>query len=334
MDRLDKTILSRTFCVWFTNVWTQYIYTSDSQTGGRRQLVDCLPWHRNLCKSLYLLLKDDMYWLQQNNNNSGNNLATKKLQHIVRIRYNHPLHSVYELSRYTHNDNVKSNFSPFENVYESGIITERNLTIIGLQRTQNKYLLKRWLKRKKKDTLNNENGKDNDKDEKEKEKDNDEDNNKNQDKDNEQKINTIQNEQEEMNRKKSYLTMESKLHEKKLLKRCMKHSQAKVFACENIIQVKEIMSSQEKLKKSNATDCVSCFAWDLVGINAKTIGRMKQTQQKVGGIGPKRDSGFELEKKKLKKKRSENSDKKIRILNWKKKYCRQNERIYPKKTIV
>ncbi|ETO31042.1 hypothetical protein RFI_06079, partial [Reticulomyxa filosa] len=69
MDRLDRTILPRTFrvyiFVWFTNVWMQYIYTSDSQTGGRRRLVECLPWHRNLCKSLYLRLKDDMYWLQQ-----------------------------------------------------------------------------------------------------------------------------------------------------------------------------------------------------------------------------------------------------------------------------
>jgi len=85
-------------------------------------------------------------------------------------------------------------------------------------------------------------------------------------------INTLENEheqdmkKEEMIRRGLYLNTEIKMQEKTLLKRCMKHLRQEVLACESVAQVREIMPIQEKLKKWNATDSISRFAWDLVGI--------------------------------------------------------------------
>jgi len=81
MDRLDRTIFPRNE-LSFTSVWMQYIYTLEAKPGNRQRFADCLPWHRNLCKNLYLRLKDDMYWLQQQIAMKQKTNARKKLSII------------------------------------------------------------------------------------------------------------------------------------------------------------------------------------------------------------------------------------------------------------
>jgi len=107
--------------------------------------------------SIYSLCKVYSYWVEdedESENKKENERSTKKMQKIVRMRYNRPLHSTRDLSRYIHNSTAFRNrnkwgnkeFTVFDNVYESDVVAENKLITMSLRRSQDKYLLKRWLK--------------------------------------------------------------------------------------------------------------------------------------------------------------------------------------------
>jgi len=112
--------------------------------------------------------------------------------------------------------------------------------------------------------------------------------------------NELERRKEEIIRKGLYLNTETKLQEKQLLKRCMKRLRQDVLACESIVQVREIMSIQEKLKKWNVTDCISRFAWDLVGMWEHRFREKVCKELATMGFGETNKNGPNENKKKKK----------------------------------